>query len=1168
MSQLDNLIRKRGVIKAKLTNFVKFINKFESDITDGEKDHELLLLELQNRYDRAIKIIDEFEDVQYEIDVLGVDSETQDDERETFEGSFYSSTAKVKRLLSNKTMCSDSLFVASPTPDQSVRLPVIDLPKFKGEYETWLEFRDIFESLIHNNNAINNIQKFHYLISALSGSAREVISSLEITQINYDVAWDLLCTRYNNSRILIQIHLKSLFDIEKIALEKAHLIRKFIDDIRKHMRALAALKEPTENWDTIIIYLATTKLDSGSNREWEQHKVSLKGPELEDLLELLKNRADLLETLDHIEVKQPIASKSKTNARTKSFIVANESNVRVCAICKGEHYIQDCPNFAKLSVQGRIDQVKRLKLCINCLRTGHYLQQCRSSSCKKCKARHHTLLHLEYNRPEPPSQSSTTTQAHNIHFASNTNAYSNVLLSTIIIHAYNKHNRKYLIRALLDPGSQSSFISSETRQRLGLSERETHVNVAGINQLQSTINSSCLIQIYSRYTDFSLKLRCLVIGEITSDLPNFVVNANDLQIPTNLRLADPSFNKPDKIDMLIGADYFWELLCVGQVKLPTGPIMQNTRFGWVISGPVVSASAKLTSHCNFSKLSVTSDVNDKSFSSILCQQLERFWEIEAVQTQAPMSNVAMICAEHFNKTTYRAPDGRFTVTIPFKESIERLGESHKSAERRLLSMERKFKRLPEFGEQYKRFMHEYLELKHMRKINCKTSADLHYYLPHHGVINESSTTTRLRVVFDGSCSTTTGYSLNDLQIVGPNLQPDLFSALIRYRKYIYVMAADIRKMYRACLINPEQTKLQRILWRDSSELPIDTYELLTVTYGPASASYLATRCLKQISLECSDPVVANVIGNHFYVDDLLTGANSLDELSYIIREVQSNLEKSGFQLAKWTSNDPQLLQEFTESNSSESVDLGRNENTRTLGLLWNSTEDEFHYRIKINSDNSLTKRAILSDIAQIFDPLGLLCPVIIKAKIILQKIWQTGLDWDEPLPNSLYTSWLKFRDKLSCLNSVRIPRCISLKQSKIIEIHGFSDASTQAYGACVYLRSFESHKNISVQLVCAKSRVAPLKRVTVPRLELLGALLLSDLIIKVNVALGLDISRIVCWTDSSVVLGWLAMDHSKLQVFVGNRIARILEKTCVENWRYVVLLRGMDCAEEETTVVE
>nr|XP_022914616.1 uncharacterized protein LOC111425083 [Onthophagus taurus] len=323
----------------------------------------------------------------------------------------------------------------------------------------------------------------------------------------------------------------------------------------------------------------------------------------------------------------------------------------------------------------------------------------------------------------------------------------------------------------------------------------------------------------------------------------------------------------------MGVDYFWELLCVGQVKLPTGPIMQNTRFGWVISGPVVSAIAKLTSHCNFSKLSVTSDENDKSFSSKLCQLLERFWEIEAIKTQAPMSNEAMICEEHFNKTAYRAPDGRFTVTIPFKGSIERLGESHKSAERRLLSMERKFKRLPEFGEQYKRFMHEYLELKHMRKINCKTSADLHYYLPHHGVINESSTTTRLRVVFDGSCSTTTGYSLNDLQIVGPNLQPDLFSALIRYRKYIYVMAADIRKMYRACLINPEQTKLQRILWRDSSELPIDTYELLTVTYGTASASYLATRCLKQISLECSDPVVANVIGNHFYVDDLLTGAN-------------------------------------------------------------------------------------------------------------------------------------------------------------------------------------------------------------------------------------------------------------------------------------------------------
>ncbi|XP_022912197.2 uncharacterized protein [Onthophagus taurus] len=209
-------------------------------------------------------------------------------------------------------------------------------------------------------------------------------------------------------------------------------------------------------------------------------------------------------------------------------------------------------------------------------------------------------------------------------------------------------------------------------------------------------------------------------------------------------------------------------------------------------------------------------------------------------------------------------------------------------------------------------------------------------------------------------------------------------------------------MYRACLMNSEQTSLHRILWRDSEELPIDTYELLTVTYGTASASYLATRCLKQLSIECSDPVISEVIGNHFYVDDLLTGADSITKLSHIIGKVKSKLLEGGFELAKWTSNNLQIIRELTLTSTIDRVDLGKYENTRTLGLLWDPTSDEFRYQISEGTKyNKINKRTILSDIAQVFDPLGLLCPVTINAKIILQEIWQAGLNWDEALPNHI-----------------------------------------------------------------------------------------------------------------------------------------------------------------------
>ncbi|XP_071055002.1 uncharacterized protein [Onthophagus taurus] len=238
MSQLENLIKKRGAVTGKLTNFSKFVAKFEAIIKDGGTDSELSV-ELEQRYDRAVNLIDEFEEIQGEIDIWSVDGEAQNAERESFEG---------------------------PVPEQHVKLPVIDLPKFSGSYDTWLGFRDIFESLIHANASINDIQKFHYLLSALTGRARQVIESLEITNTNYQVAWELIRERYDNSRILIHNHVKALFNIKRVTGDNPQAIRKFIDDIRKHLRALAALNEPTDNWDTLLIYLAGTRLDTNSNR--------------------------------------------------------------------------------------------------------------------------------------------------------------------------------------------------------------------------------------------------------------------------------------------------------------------------------------------------------------------------------------------------------------------------------------------------------------------------------------------------------------------------------------------------------------------------------------------------------------------------------------------------------------------------------------------------------------------------------------------------------------------------------------------------------------------------------------------------------------------------------------------------------------------------------------
>ena len=214
-------------------------------------------------------------------------------------------------------------------------------------------------------------------------------------------------------------------------------------------------------------------------------------------------------------------------------------------------------------------------------------------------------------------------------------------------------------------------------------------------------------------------------------------------------------------------------------------------------------------------------------------------------------------------------------------------------------------------------------------------------------------------------------------------------------------------------------------------------------------------------------------------------------------------------------------------------------------------EDSFHYRISEfkGFENGLTKRNILSDTSQTFDPLGLLAPVIIKAKIFLQQLWKCNLTWDEIIPSSLSNEWTHFRKDLTELNNLRIPRKVIINNPKQLELHAFSDASTQAYGACIYIRSVDENNKIETYLLCSKTRVAPLKLVTIPRLELCGALVMARLAQQVIKALEVSFDEVVFWTDSTIVLGWIKTSPTLLKPFVSNRVAEIQEVSA--SWKHV-----------------
>ncbi|GBO22433.1 hypothetical protein AVEN_3858-1 [Araneus ventricosus] len=304
-------------------------------------------------------------------------------------------------------------------------------------------------------------------------------------------------------------------------------------------------------------------------------------------------------------------------------------------------------------------------------------------------------------------------------------------------------------------------------------------------------------------------------------------------------------------------------------------------------------------------------------------------------------------------------------------------------------------------------MSEYLSFGPMEKVNVN-SVDVkneHFYIPHHHVIQESSLTTRLRVVFNASAKSSYGVSLNDILMIGPKNQDDLFAIILRFRSHSIAVTSDLQKMYRQVNIENEDRNFQKILWRDNPSSPIKTYRLCAVTYGTASASYLATRVLKQLAInERSNlPKAPEVLLHNCYVDDVLFGDDTLEEAEKLIPELQELLCSGGFKLHKWCSNEKSVLERAIKTedskNSCEIIDA---KSIKILGLEWEPTRDEFYSNFEISNDSDLpTKRMILSPVSNIFDPLGWLAPFIIGAKILIRSIWTFQISWDDPVTEEI-----------------------------------------------------------------------------------------------------------------------------------------------------------------------
>ncbi|CAG9135063.1 unnamed protein product [Plutella xylostella] len=1030
--------------------------------------------------------------------------------------------------------------------------PRVEIPEFSGEYAQWVSFKDIFMETIHNNPLISKTQKMQHLKTKLRGEAEKLVQHLTVSADNYECCWEIIQNRFDNKRLLFSSYINTLLNQPIVQQPNAYQIKRMHDTTLEALNALKNIGLDTSTWDPIVVHLLSQKLDAATYNDYVQGlQKPREFPVLKELLNFLESKFMALETVktNHPAVKSyyknnEVKAPNFKNAEkgSKSFHVS----IKNCPLCKKDHVLMNCPTFLSTNVPNRIATVTKLRVCRNCL-FDHYGKQCDSNKkCKVCNKSHHTFLHETNFKGQSTSTPSWSPQK-------NTNLVKKeeeeVLLTTVKIMVKNTDGNYIVLRALLDQGSQVSLITENAAQRLRLARQKGNAVVSGVGSAMGSSKGLLTLECKSIHSDYKFITKVLIMNKLINNLPNTKLTTSNWTHLDNIKLADPDYFTPGPIDLLLGADIYSEIILEGVLKQDSNsPVAQQTKLGWILCG------------------------NTKTFKCFVTlneiEELTRFWESEEITKDTELTDSEAYCEKYYAETTERQEDGRYIVKMPLKEDIaSKLGSSKPQAICQFHQLEKRMARCDKLASRYKQFIEEYIELGHMKPaVNQPNTMTLQVYLPHHGVIKESSTSTKLRVVFNASMKTSSKYSLNDLMEKGPNLQNDILTLIIKWRSYRYAVIADIEKMYRGILIHEDQQQLQKIVWRFTPTDKLREMQLCTVSYGSKSAPYLAMRTLKQLAIDEGDayPQARKAVMSEFYMDDVISGRNTIEEAKILQNELYNLLLKGGFVLKKWATNEASILEGLPDNykRQQNTIDFKQDESMKTLGLSWNTTEDVFVFNWQLPQQKSrLTKRVLLSNISKIYDPLGWLSPMTVKAKLIFQKLWLDRLNWDENVSESSSKEWELIRSEIININDVTIPRWISC-YNNVTELHGFCDASEKAFACVIYSKATNDTGEAVITLMTAKTKVAPTKKkTTLPRLELCGAQLLAKLMNKCQMALTDLQLETYCWTDSQVVLAWLQGDKTRWDRYVANRSILITNLVPASKWSYVNTKENpADCA--------
>ncbi|XP_062557240.1 uncharacterized protein LOC134222113 [Armigeres subalbatus] len=1058
-----------------------------------------------------------------------------------------------------------------PSPSQLAARQVMprDLPPFDGDAADWPMFISSFvnSTLACGFTSAENLAR---LQRCLKGDAYEAVRSRLLLPDTVPQVLNTLQLLYGRPELLINALLRKVRSVPAPKAEKLETLIEFGMSVQSLCDHLEAAGQHAHLSNPSLLMELVEKLPAHTKMEWASYLQKCPEVNLQSFGTFMSSIVVSASKVTAYSGGSKSTLSDRVKGKQRGFINAHDVDTEeklreepVCCVCEEQgHRVPACELFRSFSVEGRWKCVQSHGLCRICLnshgrRSCRYTRRCGVGG---CEFRHHTLLHSNRSNRLSYKGTSKETGSSNTH----RQTLHSSLFRIVPVTLYGPRTT-VMTYAFLDDGSSFTLIEDSLIAELGISgtsmplcltwtanmtrmesnSMEVQMTISGggdkrrNKMVAHTVRNLGLGSQSLRYDDLAKKfphLRKLPVASYKNAVPRLLVGIDNLNLSVPLNMKEGGKHEP---------------------------VAVKTRLGWCIYG-----GQKSNSSSNSINLHTCACVSDRE----LHNTVKEYFALEDVGTKAEVvleSNEIQRARMILQQTTQRVGIRYETGLLWKYDSIE-FPDSYHMALRRLECLERKMDRNPTLKANIHRQLDEYQTKGYAKPA---TQHELEqadpkrvWYLPLGAVVNPKKPT-KVRLIWDAA-ATVDGIALNTLLLKGPDQLASLPAVLSRFRQFSIGVSADLKEMFHQIEIRREDRHSQRFLWRTDSSKQPTVFLMNVATFGsscsPASAQFVKNKNASEFADRYPQASQA-IIQNH-YVDDYLDSFENIDEAIRVSQEVKMIHGQGGFLLRNWLSNGNQVLEAIGESNAVDTKNLFLDKASigeRVLGMLWNTKDDILCYATELRDDvqslidsgNRPTKRQMLRFLMSFFDPLGLLSVVLVHGRILLQDVWRAGTQWDETVGDDIWERWRRWIDAMKTINQVQISRCY-FKQAarasyKELELHVFVDASELAYSAVAYFRIVNKDGSSACSLVAAKAKVAPLKPLSIPRLELqaavLGARLMQFIIESHTVA----VAKRYLWSDSSTVLAWIRTDHRRYKQYVACRIGELLTLTNPEEWKWI-----------------